>query len=289
MTLAPIVTAATRIGWEEYAIANQGWIQEGLNYATELYGQPPVPPVTDIPPRIYNFVRGGMAAVTHAGPYAPLWQQSPAPANSNVVNLDLLVSPVIRRTFDFMRVQNRPVLSEVVDLRSLYQNLISSGQNADDPHSFLLQPVYDYFGNSGQIVAILMAVIPWTNYFSYMVNDDVGDMYLVLNSCGRAFTYVIQGRVASFVGEGDLHNTEMNRYKITTSFSTDASDNYRPLCAYDMDLYPSPLLYEESKSNKALLYALAVSSCFVITTIVFLLYDAMVKRRQKKVRRIFFS
>lgn len=287
LTLTPIVNLHDKDGWEAYSVERQNWIQEGLDYGAELYGETTSYKAQPISSRIYTLNRGGRSPVTHGGPFAPQWQQAPAPRNQAIVNLDLLLNPTIQRTYQFITRANHAILSETVNLRTLYQNFVSD-DSAEDPHSFLMQPVYDEFGDGRKLVAFMMAILPWNNYFANLVAEDVQGIFLVMrSSCGSAFTYLINGRTASFLGMGDVHDMKFNSLKHTQSFTSflyQTHGNFTALCTYDMDIYPSSTLYEESKTHRPFTYALAVASCFLVTTAVFLLYDWAVFRRQQKVR-----
>ena len=54
-------------------------------------------------------------------------------------------------------------------------------------------------------------------------------------------------------------------------------------CDYSLHVYPTEELEEKFESNKPLLYSFAVVLFFGFTSFVFIAYDYLVERRQRKV------
>ena len=68
----------------------------------------------------------------------------------------------------------------------------------------------------------------------------------------------------------------------------EAEENYQESamvgsCDYSLHVYPTETLENKYASNKPVLYSLAVILFFAFTSLVFITYDCLVERRQKKV------
>jgi hypothetical protein len=117
---APLIKGEERIGWEEYAVQNQGWLTESARLKTvhpghrdALHGtiqdhehdrrlvqseEPPAPSSTSIPTQIYRWKNGTQVPETSlpGQVLAPLWQVSPASA------------PAVNSTYGLLRLRTTP-------------------------------------------------------------------------------------------------------------------------------------------------------------------------------------
>jgi hypothetical protein len=95
---SPVVTKDNVPDWEEYSVANQGWIETSrsillsrdigedgaLTASDYLEG--------DIATAIYELDEEGFVLpVSSDGPFAPIWQTSPPPFSPGLINVRLLV------------------------------------------------------------------------------------------------------------------------------------------------------------------------------------------------------
>lgn len=96
---------------------------------------------------------------------------------------------------------------------------------------------------------------------------------------------------ARFVGHGDLHDRRFDYLGSETAvFETFAGGTVSnvtdvPACKHFVRAYPSQIYLDQFLSRNPLYYALSLASVFVFTSLVFLLYDFCVERRQKIVLR----
>lgn len=100
--------------------------------------------------------------------------------------------------------------------------------------------------------------------------------------CDHVVTYEVTGPSVKFLGYGDLHDTD---FDVETFLGTlDLVDNIPDdACEFLLHAYPSREFYEATQSRRPLYYTLAIVGVFVMTCLVFLLYDWFVTRRQQKV------
>lgn len=83
------------------------------------------------------------------------------------------------------------------------------------PHSLTMAPIYSSFdvdrSDMSSLVGYVAGVGLWDFYLSRLLPEGVNGVFAVLsNSCSQTVTYTINGPVATYLGEGDLHSSEYN-------------------------------------------------------------------------------
>eukprot|EP00934_Nitzschia_sp_Nitz4_P002739 Nitzschia sp. Nitz4//scaffold111_size72815//56756//60609//NITZ4_005798-RA/size72815-snap-gene-0.111-mRNA-1//-1//CDS//3329533204//2729//frame0 len=120
---------------------------------------------------------------------------------------------------------------------------------------------------------------------------------VVENTCGQNFTYGVNEEIDQLVlkGEGDLHDKAYShKYYSSLYESFDgvvfASSNMLPqtgsslqYCRYRFHVFGSQGLKNEYVNSEPVIFAVVTASVFLFTSIVFLVYDVVVARRQRKV------
>ena len=198
--------------WENYSLANQGWVQEGVEASPALHEEflGPNLQAPQIPSHVFRFeeeIGGPTVPQEEAevdGQYGVVWQQAPAPHAPSIVNYDLLSHPVFARIYSGMWETSSPVLSEVTEISFLYEGAIRD--EITHPHSFLLHPIYSSLQNENthreDMVGFLVAVLPWDAYFQDLLSSKTKGVVVVLhNTCGEHFTYRLDGPEAIYVGK----------------------------------------------------------------------------------------
>jgi hypothetical protein len=75
----------------------------------------------------------------------------------------------------------------------------------DHPHSILIQPIFRELGDvndSSEVVGLIQAVVPWDRYLTNLLPEGVDGITCVLmNTCGQAFTYELNGTRVRLVGK----------------------------------------------------------------------------------------
>ena len=299
ISFIPLIKSEQKLQWEDYAAENQGWIEQSLHIAEEFFGARIDGPIEPIRPNVYRYENGATGDKVlqdrpgiQFGPanYGPVWQQSPAPHDTELVNFDLLSHPTFARAYQAMWETRLPVLSEVLPLDFLYGG--ANKDEIDQPHSFFMSPVYPDFDSGphsrDDIVGFVAAVLRWDTYFSNILPVDVNGVFLSLsNSCGDIHTYLINGPEAVYLGKGDLHDERLDDLGIATDFAPfpeqfNVSDTHG-YCQYSLHMYPSLQLEEAYKSNMPILYTTIVVSVFFVAAMAFLIYDWVVQRHQVRV------
>eukprot|EP00980_Cylindrotheca_fusiformis_P015780 scaffold4589_cov132-Cylindrotheca_fusiformis.AAC.2 len=184
---------------------------------------------------------------------------------------------------------------------------IDIATDAATPGSQIVQPVYDKANSDaedGTVVAFVGIRLHWLDYFKNILADDEFGVIVVLqsacptlnryaesfgrNSSSSVVTYRIDGQNAEYLGDSDLHNPKYDGMEITDIFvdlGIDESELPDGICVPKLTLhvYPSEDLQKSSQTSKATEYTAAVAAGSIFASLVFLLYDYFVRRRQTKV------
>ena len=280
LSFAPLVTDLD--AWNAFSVREQGWIQESY----DLRGDDRIP--EPIRTQVYELNEEGKpVAVNHRPEYAPLWQQARAPADTKNINFDLYSNELFRKVFDFSRLTDSAILSQVFDPATLLGGDASNtfGEAMAHPESILVETVYDSFDASTRnVVGALVAAIPWSLYFEGLLHEGANGLICVLkNTCGDEFTYRLDGPEAHYLGEGDRHDRYYDDFEFITEFApfvdfTNADDDsIAAHCEYSLHIYPSAALEEAYHSKKPFLFTIAVVMVFIFTSLIFMVYDFLVR------------
>ena len=207
IAFSPVVVGETKSSWEAYSVSNQEWIQDGLQYTGVSSHEAP-----SIPPNVYDSRRDNVYEQgEETSYYLPLWQTSPAPLDTSIINYDMHSHPTYKQLSDFIVEENKPALSEVVNVRTLFGSAIPYRDG--HPQSLLVQPILQELNESSSVVGMITLVIPWDIYFTNLLHQGANGIIIVLrNSCDDVFTYQIDGPEAQFLGEGDWHDPRFDDF-----------------------------------------------------------------------------
>ena len=280
---------ANRTAWEQYSVNNQGWIRDGLvdlGYEADV----PTRNITDF---IYRKTTRSFLPEVEFPTYSPVWQLSPAPRDTSVVNFNLFNHPTFKRLVEFSDFTREAAISEVLDTFLVFGT--SAPQKGDDPQSIAVLPVFqEPQDKTSEIVGHVVAVIPWGQFFEGILQEGHDGVHVVLEeSCGNAFTYILNGGNATFLGIGDLHDPAYTSEGQSTEFVAydgdlsglnpeDGNDH----CEYTISVYPTHTYESDYESTDPWLFALIVVCVFIFTSMVFVIYDCTVTRRQQKVNQV---
>lgn len=283
LAFTPLVDNSTRAAWETYSVEHQDWISEGL----QDLGSSQTP--RDITPFVYRkTLRSFTPEVEGHDQYSPVWQMSPAPSDTSVVNFNLFNHPTFKRLVEFAIFTRQSAISEVLDTSLVFGT--SAPQTGEEPQSVMVLPVFENAKDpSSKIIGHVVAVIPWGQFFENILQEGHDGVYAVLEeSCGSKFTYVIRGGNATFLGTGDLHDSTYDSARLSVNFRTYEGDltgisGVTDHCQYTINVYPSVEFQQDYESNKPVIFCIGVLFVFLFTSAVFVLYDCFVQRRQEKV------
>lgn len=162
-------------------------------------------------------------------------------------------------------------------------------QTVTDPTNFYMVPIFDNFSDEKQVVGFITLLLRWQDHFANVLHDSAIGIRVVLeNTAGQNHTYQIDGNKASYLGDEALYDKKYEDIGVKAGVNVDLEDyengDLDPNnCFYVMTIYPSDELREQYDTNKPLLFTLGVLGVFIFTSLVFLLYDRLVQRRQDTV------
>lgn len=98
-------------------------------------------------------------------------------------------------------------------------------------------------------------------------------------------TYCICLTELKTTGEGDFHDTQYDSLEQVADFNsfTKIDEQIGNPCAFTLHVYPTKRLQESYETSQPVIFTIAVVLIFMFTSLVFVLYDILVQRRQNKV------
>jgi hypothetical protein len=230
------------------------------------------------------------------GVWNRLWQFSPPPRKSpNLVNYNLLSLSSAQMMLDLINVTRIAMFSQ---METKYETVFVNETviAADGPNILMITPVFEnILLNNSTILGHTIALKPWHTVFKGILKVEQNGIVVVLEqSCGyEKVTYQINGANVVFLGVGDLHDTRYSSLVQNYSFSRFANDTLSPegqeklltldeICSYTVSIYPSQEVENRFTTNQPLWVMVGVLVVFAFTSLMFLLYDAVVQYRQSK-------
>ena len=228
------------------------------------------------------------------GPHLPIWESFPPPRSSFTVNYNLKSEPIFEELVNLADTTRTAVLSGVMDNMVLFG---AARTTEETPKSVVFQPVFDHFksvDNGGPIVGYIIVDFAWDSVFHDVLNQGAAPLVGVLrSSCGDAYTYKVEGPIATFLGVGDLHDPKFDYLEVTSYFGIKARDNaanttedagvaevLASVCEFSLHMYPTDEMYDVYHTQGPKYITMVVVGIFVFTTLVFLLYDFLQQRQQ---------
>ncbi|CAB9505095.1 natriuretic peptide receptor 2 [Seminavis robusta] len=255
---------------------------------------------------------GGTPQPLNSGPFLPLWQLTPVLPIINFMNFDMSNHSAVAASLDAAVDSHQIVMSQAHDLKdpnddtneseSLYNAFLEAGQYRHDAELFegdpttnLLYPVFDSFGPNRTLGGLLMTSLYWRLNFDEILPDTAKGITVVLeNSLNQSFTYRIDGPHVTFLGPGDRHDPRYDSMVVSEDVTEhlqaragpenqgfDAADLNAEHCRYKLSVYPSQDTEDEYVNNEPIIFTLIVAGVFLFTSLVFILYDWLVARRQR--------
>lgn len=127
-------------------------------------------------------------------------------------------------------------------------------------------------------------------------DDTQGIVVVLRNTLGQVFSYRLDGSQVTYLGADDYHDSAYDEFEVSrdiskflaqragpATISYTAADLNSQYSSYTISIYPSSDTEAEHLSSKPIIYTLAIGITFLLTCLVFYLYDSLVERRQKKV------
>lgn len=160
--------------------------------------------------------------------YFPVYQNSPPAPTYASMNWNVATSPLYERVVKLatdMKNETFSVSGEgVTGVRTMEPNPFDQ-YGRDQPEIHYFHSVLDRVeGDNTNVVGVIMLSVSLELFTSGLIPDDVqGLMVVFRSSCNQNYTYVIEGKQATYLGAEDLHEEEFEKYEINTNLTSHGS------------------------------------------------------------------
>eukprot|EP00980_Cylindrotheca_fusiformis_P003246 scaffold735_cov116-Cylindrotheca_fusiformis.AAC.16 len=294
----PIVHEEDRERWGSFAFESapvyyqESLAQEGDSRTVEELMNITVPFLYEHA-RDANGVVTGPIEIQRPGPILSFWQTHPLPEYPIEGLLptcfDMLQFPEIASQLTTTNVTVKPSTTFV----QFFDPSPTAKPGDVIVSSQIMQPIIE----NGKLVAVIIMIMPWIDYFQKLNVDGLTDTIAVIrSSCNigiaavgkkNELSYLINSTSATFLGQLDAHDPKYDDLvvsRVILDVDVDESDLPEGICVptLTLDLYPTQELEASFQTTKPKLYTLVVVAIFFFTSLVFVLYDYFVGRRQRK-------
>jgi len=259
VAFVPIVPRDVLGEWKEYA---DGVFLYGINNGGDNDG------VRQLDLNAFH----GQDSVPKPMPYAPIHQLATSTPSSSCNGIrhdcvvaiddgpqseptDLFTFPSFRHSSKIVNSTRTATIWAVPDLGLAreQEEEEEESSNADQPHSYVLQPIFKNFEEGSSVAGYVLVSIPWRNYFYNLLPPGVRGMVVeVSNSCGVArHRYVMNGPDEVLPvpasdddsSDSDKYESLRIRYEFGDIEGAEDQGDQPPLsfstCRYALDVYPS--------------------------------------------------
>ncbi|CAB9510360.1 Receptor-type guanylate cyclase gcy [Seminavis robusta] len=235
----------------------------------------------------------------------PVWQTSPTPYNTSLINYNLISAPKYGALFADMMETQHTAISAIysdydLDTFKNQQFFDPSDFNSTIPRSVIVMPVYNSFLlEQRSIVGVVHGVLPWDRFLTGILPEGVNGIIAVIrNTCGDRYSFLLNGPDVVFLGPGDVNGTnndyitetiwfgvEFLRSPSTLSTST-RPKNIGDTCVYSVGIYPSEEFERFHGNSNVEVFTVMYACVFLFLMVVFFIFVWFVQKRQARVMKI---
>eukprot|EP00934_Nitzschia_sp_Nitz4_P003961 Nitzschia sp. Nitz4//scaffold12_size214221//115151//118977//NITZ4_001505-RA/size214221-processed-gene-0.161-mRNA-1//-1//CDS//3329535035//3951//frame0 len=251
----------------------------------------------DVPVRLFRFDEESGEAIDEPysnAPYLATWTSSVLGAFQPPLMYNQMANPVWKRAIEAAIESGTPIVSETFLRNGSYYEAFSFDDiNATDAGVLLHYPVEV----DEEVVGTVSFDIPWSSFMTSVFPALSEHVLIVMeNSCGQNYTFTVDVEVNRllFLGYGDRHTSQYN----DTFYSSDY-DDYKnvfwavstrsfangtewDVCEYRLHIFATQDFEDEYLNHYPIMFALVTGSIFLLTAVVFFIYDSRVAKRQQK-------
>ena len=171
-----VLDDTTRVSWEEYSVAEQSWIESSALFHPDF----DVENIDTINPRIWLRDANRNPVVDPGpAPYVPIWQVSPPPSDTNLINFNLASSEEVEEWIFLQEYQNNSwsYLSQPMDVFALFGEANYPEEDLSEPASLAWVPVAHSLLSSDEddeVAGAIVADVRWSTLLR-----DVSEMMFV--------------------------------------------------------------------------------------------------------------
>ncbi len=301
-----IIRSSQRAKWDEYSLeVGPSWVDENIAV------QNSDPTFTGMRVDEYN-VSGLWGSQPGATFNLPMWQSYPTLPlfGYSPFNLDLTLLPSLSLALPALKerkavvggISNAPGGDSGAQTNELIKFYTENESTITEPLSELYYPIFEdaaaqvLAGNtSGAAMASILGTwFYWRDFMKDILPSGNNGIIVVFeNGCNQTFSYRIDGPDVIFLGYLDAHDRKYNVYEVVSTLinllrHSRGNQVYTGLlladeiCPYNVRLYPSETFEDHYVDSDPIMYMSMTIAIFVFTTLVFLCYDFLMERRQKK-------
>lgn len=160
--------------------------------------------------------------------------------------------------------------------------------------SYFLNPIQSNFSaDTSNTGGLLIGTVFWGTFLSNLLPEETGSIQAVVsNTCNQTFSFLLTGVEAELliddemspigVFENDTY-AYMEEHFPLEIFGFDQPEVTGVTCKYFISIRPTKEFHEQFLSNAPKVYTGLIIVVFLVTSLVFVLYDRLVQRRQEKV------
>jgi hypothetical protein len=268
---SPIVNNVT--SWEDYAVRANNASDAHASTTIFTYGETV---------RDRNDALGRMQklSVSGQGPFTPIHQFVPSPPlfipsiNGSMMNYDTSSEVGVNATYTIVNDLQKSVISRLLPL-NLIREAYPESLDLTEPLSLFIEPI-NTEDEGVVIVSYIQSVFEWQYLFSDIpVKNVLGH---VENTCGDSFSYIINSKNATFVGMGDAHEKEFNKYSFSSIIGLTSSlenEEASGACVYTLTIYPTTEFRQKFNSDAGA-YTAAIGITMFLMVGAFFAYDQYV-------------
>lgn len=133
------------------------------------------------------------------------------------------------------------------------------------------------------MVGFLIGITPYGNLLDRLIPEGKdGVIGVFRDDCGNELSFELSSKKARFMGYGDLHEAEFNKYERVEKNIEMYPERIDGVCTHDLYLYPSSKLRDTYQTSQPIIYTALVAFSFFVVIALFFLYDWTITRRQNK-------
>ena len=270
ITFHPLIHISYRKIWESYARNNVDKLDGDISLIESINGSWPVTKgiykIND-QTNILSYDDSYDIAPVYPNIKFPIWQVSPMSIYKNQIMFNSHSQYNQATAIDLAMNTSTTTVSDVIHLEkdSSYIN----------PAANMYSPILNPYTNAS--LGVIGVSFYWDSLFSETLPSYIVGVEVVLSTSTTKFTYVVNGGDVLLKGSGDLHDTQFNSYRQTTTLQL---GNGPLAVSYTFEIYPTitlqNLFYTDLPMESVIVGVLLILS----TAFVFFLYDYLVSARE---------
>jgi len=286
--------------WETYSAANDFWVQDETHYQQ-----------SDIAAQ-NNIVLEGkpnteLANLNKNTSILPQWQQHPV--GGSPYGWDGFQYKALANAWDIFQKENQAAVGYINNIptssdpdlnieekNTFISAFVRNSTHQKEPFMDIFYPIVNDFEeiledrksssgdmNGNDTVGVVSVTFYWRDMLKSFLRDRIDGMHVVIeNNCNQTFTYTWVDSELTYLGGEDLHEAEYEdrgkSFELPVRLGTNG-------CHYTIHTYPSSVMsttFKEAEPSPGAFAGIAIT-IFIFTSMVFIFYDCLVERRQRKV------